>query len=80
MKPTEAQKKVEAEPKNYKFKATFMGNAAVGKSAIISQLCLEVFPEAYKSTLGCEFYTKVITAHFKISHSELNSQKISLSL
>ncbi len=60
MKTTDITKKEEVEPKNYKFKVTFMGNSAVGKSSIISQLCHEVFPETYKSTLGCDFYTKVL--------------------
>lgn len=40
------------------FKVAVVGNGAVGKSSIIRRLCETGFKDAYKQTLGLDFYTK----------------------
>lgn len=51
---------VEEEITNLKFKIILLGDIAVGKSAICTQLCKSFFVQSYRETYGCDFYSKVI--------------------
>lgn len=57
------------EPRMLKFKIVIMGDEAVGKTSLIHQFVHEVHNPAYKPTVGCDFYTKVVRCndHYKIN-------------
>jgi len=66
-KPTEPE-----EVKIIRSKIVLIGDGGIGKSCIVNQLCHEYFTDSYKQTLGCDFYTKVITINEKIQlHMQL---------
>lgn len=45
--------------KNITKKILVMGDAGVGKSAIIQKLVQNCYPEMYKKSVGCDFFRKV---------------------
>ena len=47
------------------FKVVFLGDSSVGKSNIISKYKLNEFNRNSKSTVGVEFYSKIITQNNK---------------
>ena len=42
------------------FKIVLLGDAAVGKTALLHQFMYSTFKQSYKSTIGVQFMTKVV--------------------
>lgn len=45
---------------DYIFKVIFLGSASVGKTALLSRFCDDVFTDSYQSTIGIDFRIKTI--------------------
>ena len=58
-------KMISDEELDYIFKVVFLGDSSVGKSNIISKYKLNEFNRNSKSTVGVEFYSKIITFNNK---------------
>lgn len=43
------------------FKVTVLGDGSVGKSSICSRFCKDLFAQAYKQTIGLDFFSQVVS-------------------
>ena len=50
--------------KKLAIKVLVIGDAGVGKSAIIQKFVSNCYPEMYKQSLGCNFFSKVNNPKF----------------